>query len=94
MTKKEKYELKKMLGSREFRAFVFRIINACQTFRHGFIPGDPNAAAFTEGQRSIGLMLFDNLMETDPKAYLQMREEYFERLRAEQQKTEDKINQK
>jgi len=92
MTKKEKYAFKKLLLDRAFRAYLLRLMNACQTFRHGFIPGDPNATAFTEGQRSIGFMIFNDLMETSPQAFLQMREEYFESLRAEQKKVEEKLN--
>ncbi len=86
MTKKQKYAFKKLLSVREFRAHLWRIIQACQTFNHGFVPGDPHASSYTEGQRSIGLMILSEVLDADPKAFLQMREEWFEDCREAQKK--------
>ena len=78
MDKKFKWLLKQALKTREVRIFVYYGIDQCKTFSHGFVPGDPQATAFHAGQRSIGLMLFEQIVEADPVLYTKMRAEYYE----------------
>jgi len=78
MDKKFKWLLKQALKVREARIFLYYVIISCQTFNHGYVPGEPHATAFHAGQRSIGLMLFDAIIEIDPVLFTKMRAEYYE----------------
>lgn len=78
MTKKFKRVFKKMLENAESRVVLFHIMVTAGTFLHGFVPGDSHATSFHTGQRSIGLMIYNWIMETRPDMFLQMQKEYKE----------------
>ena len=79
MDKKFKWMLKQALKVRETRVFLYFVLaECCHAFNHGYVPGDASATAFHAGQRSIGLMLFDAIIEIDPVLFTKMRAEYYE----------------
>lgn len=79
MDKKFKWMLKQALKVREARIFLYYVLtDCCQTFNHGYVPGEPSATTFHAGQRSIGLAIFDAIIEIDPVLFTKMRAEYYE----------------
>lgn len=89
MTKKFKRQLKKMLESKESRLILYLIILNSGAFRHGFVPGDAHATSFHAGQRSVGLMIYDWIMNTRPDIFPVMQKEYREEVSSEFQKNEE-----
>lgn len=89
MTKKFKKQLKKMLESKESRLILYLIMLNSGTFRHGFVPGDSHATSFHAGQRSVGLMIYDWIMNSRPDIFPVMQKEYREEISSELQKKED-----
>ncbi|MDD6153136.1 MAG: hypothetical protein PUC11_04220 [Elusimicrobia bacterium] len=79
----DKKLMKSMLKTREARIFLYNLMWTSRAFSHGFVPGDPHATAFHEGQRSIGLYLFDLVMQVSPDAFCQMRREWQEEYKAD-----------
>lgn len=66
------------------RRLLWRLLQACRTEDHGFVPGDACATAFHCGQKSIGLFLQERITEISPLVLAQMRAEYLSELTSEQ----------
>lgn len=81
---RDKQDLSNLLKTMSGRRFVWRVINAAQALQHGFVPGDGFATAFHAGQRSIGLMILQDVLEDNPGLYAQMKEEYESAVQARQ----------
>jgi len=76
-------DIRSMLKSPEGRRVMWYMLSSCRTMAAS-MSANPYDTAYREGQRSIGLMLLDDIMEAKPEAYDQMRREY-----ASNSKTDD-----
>lgn len=75
--------VRELLKERECRLFLYELLRTCNTFSHGFVPGEPTATSFHAGQRSIGLYLFELILAAGPDAFVQMRREWNEEIKAQ-----------
>ncbi len=82
-------DLQHVLKNPQGRRVLWRLLQAAQVRQHGFVPGDGLATAFHCGQRSIGLLLLEEIEQAAPGAYQQMRSEYMAELHSRQ----NEINQ-
>jgi hypothetical protein len=68
------------------RQWMHDLLAVCHVFASSFVP-DPCATAFNEGQRSIGLRLLVDIMESCPDNYILMMREETVRRQVEENKT-------
>lgn len=78
--------MKALLKNRDARIMLYDLMWTSRAFEHGFVPGDPHASSFHEGQRSIGLVIFNLVMQVSPDAFCQMRREWQEEYKADKDK--------
>jgi hypothetical protein len=57
------------------RRIVWNLLEKTGVFRSTFVPGDPHAGAFAEGQRNIGCFLMDQIHRHCTDQYVQMLKE-------------------
>jgi hypothetical protein len=81
--KNEMAELKEILNNAKVRTFLYRMMGRCKMFNDSF---SPNAAvmAYQVGQSSAGKMIYSEISEAWPEAWLVMQEEALMRQRAEE----------
>jgi|GEM_PF-970952 len=79
-TEKETEDFKKLIGTYEGRAFVWRILEKCEVYQTTFT-GDALTSAFKEGKRFIGLAVMGEVFTASPVVYRLMQDEADERLR-------------
>jgi hypothetical protein len=61
------------------REWMWNILSSCGVFSTTFIMGAPDASAFNEGRRSVGLQLITDIMASCPDQYIQAQRESNER---------------
>jgi hypothetical protein len=52
-----------LLSTREGARFFSRLLDLCGLYRMSYEPGDTHLTAFREGQRNIGNIVFDDLIQ-------------------------------
>jgi hypothetical protein len=67
-------DLKQVLGTREGRRLLNRLIQMCGVYDHGFEPSGQKMA-YEKGQRDIGVMIVADIKEVSPESYLTMLRE-------------------
>lgn len=70
--------MKQLTDYRPGRAFLWRLFEKCHMFQTSFMAESPLTTAFREGERNIGLRLFEQLGQANPTAYTQMLREHRE----------------
>lgn len=68
--------LASMLRSPSGKVFLWEQLDRAGVWRQSYVPGEPDATAFNEGQRSNGLRLLNELLEVNPNALGILRREY------------------
>lgn len=71
----------------EGRRFIWRIFSMAGVFRSSYT-GEAAGTFFNEGNRNIGLKLFDDLMVAKPEAFTQMQREYVSEQKSLQKQAE------
>lgn len=69
----EKEDLKWILSDPRGRRFIWKILEFCKVF-NTTMTGN-SYTYFNEGQRNVGLRIFDEMNQADEDAYLKMRKE-------------------
>lgn len=64
--------LKGILRTPAGRAWLYEMLNMCHIYHTSFIPGQPDASAFREGERNVGLKMAGEASAADPENYLLM----------------------
>lgn len=68
--------LRQIMGSREGRAWIYRILyEVCHVFDTTIFDPNPRTMACYEGQRSIGMRLQNDIMVACPERYMEMMKE-------------------
>lgn len=70
-------DFKALMATGAGRRFIWRVLDRCGVFRTTFRPN--SEAAFLEGQRNIGLMLWAEIVEHTPEQLQQLLQEAKER---------------
>ncbi len=73
----DKIDLKAVMSTEGGRRALARIIDYCGVSRESFIPS--SKIYYNEGQRSIGIMLQDNMQQVDMHLYITMLTETLRR---------------
>lgn len=68
-------DLKKVLSFVEGRRLMWRVLDEAGVFRSTFNSNALNMA-FMEGNRNIGLVLFNEILKASPNSFTQMQREY------------------
>ena len=84
LEKRNAADLAAVLKLPQGRRLLWRVLQAAQVNRHGFVPGDPCATAFHCGQKSIGLFLQEQITEISPLILAQMQAEYLSEVTSQQ----------
>lgn len=63
-------DLKFILSTAQGRRFIWRYLEACQIFTAIHLTSEE--LHFVNGKRSVGLQLLDEVMASDPKAFIDM----------------------
>lgn len=66
--------LRTALGSDDGRLFFWSLLESAGIFRSTFQGEGTHGTAFAEGRRSMGLMIFDSLLDADSDALSAMRD--------------------
>ena len=61
------------------REWMWDILTSCGVFSTTLVVGAPDASAFNEGRRSVGLQLITDIMTSCPDQYIQAQRESNER---------------
>lgn len=64
-----------ILGTKQGRDWLYGHLEQCHVFSTSFSI-EPGRMAFAEGERNIGLRLYEAIMAADPRNYLTMLEEH------------------
>lgn len=64
--------VRRVMKSAEGRELVHTLLERCRVFRQTLVPGAPDATAFNEGRRSIGLQLLQEVLDAAPESYMQV----------------------
>lgn len=67
--------IKNVMNSIPGRSWVYGLLDRCHCFSTSFIAGAPDASAFREGERNIGLQLLIDVQNAAPDLYLTMIQE-------------------
>ena len=67
-------DVKYVLSSPQGRRVYWGLMARCKSFKDGFVEST-NLSYFQKGQRTIGLGMLNDLLESDPTKYLQMVQE-------------------
>lgn len=62
--------IKTLMATPGGRAWLWEQLTLSHIFATSFVPGDPMASAFQEGQRNFGLRLLAQVTKAAPDAYL------------------------
>ena len=77
--KRDLSDMGALLSTREGARFFARLLELCGVFRISYVAGDTHATAFKEGQRNIGLVVYDDLLTADPQTAAKLRQAIKER---------------
>ncbi|QII84180.1 endopeptidase [Bordetella hinzii] len=89
---REKSDLCVVMGSKEGRRVVWRLLEQAGIHRISFVPGDPLATAFNEGQRNLGLKLQADVEAASQKRFIDMMREAQEQKERDEQRNADRRN--
>lgn len=67
--------VKNVLGTAAGRSWMYGLLERCHCFSTSFIAGAPDASAFREGERNIGLQILIDIQNAAPDFYLTMIQE-------------------
>ena len=81
-------DLEAVLKMPQGRRLLWRILQAAQLEHHGFVPSDPYATAFHCGQKSLGLLIQNQILEIVPLMLAQMRTEHQSEVISQQKEIE------
>ena len=62
-------DIKEIASSRGGRRFLWRLFSQCNVFSTTF-SSDPYSTAFNEGQRNIGLIVLNDMMQAAPEKFV------------------------
>ena len=82
-----------VISTPQGRRFYWGLMAQCKAFKEEFI-AESNRCYFEKGKKKIGLDMFYDLLEAEPKAYMQMVQENDAQKTREDLKTEKKIQEK
>lgn len=68
-------EIRKVMQSSPGRQWMYGLLERCHCYSTSFIAGAPDASAFREGERNIGLQLLIDIQNAAPDLYLTMIQE-------------------
>jgi hypothetical protein len=86
-------DIRWVLSTPQGRRFYWGMMAECRAFKEEFI-SDTNLCYFNKGKKKIGLDMYYDLLEAEPKAYLQMLQENEAQKTREDIKTEKQIKEK
>lgn len=81
---RELSDIRFILKSVEGRRFYWGLMENCGSFQSGYCGDSTNGTNFNLGKKSVGLSLFNNLLEAKPDALAQMQQEHSAEDRADQ----------
>jgi hypothetical protein len=64
--------LRKIMFTRDGRAWLYRLLESCNIYGSSFSPGQPDVTAFSLGQENIGRKLMLDAMEASTDLYVKM----------------------
>ena len=64
-----------LMDLKQGRAWMYGWMEACHIFQTSFLAGQPDATAFKEGERNIGLRILADVMAAAPEKYIVMMDE-------------------
>ena len=77
---KERQRLKKdlevVMSTPSGRRIIWRLLGIAGTFTRSFDTDSQYATAFNEGKRSVGLDIYDDIMQYCPERYIQAQNEH------------------
>ena len=86
-------DLRAVLSSVSGRRFIWRLLERGGVFRSSFNAESDSYTAFNEGRRNLGLLVLNDILETDPDAFTLMQRESVEAAAfAERQRRVEKEN--
>jgi len=65
-------EIRRWLSNPVGRKIIYGYLEMAHIFRTTFIQGSPDASAFAEGERNVGLRLLADIQSASGELYLQM----------------------
>jgi len=86
-------DIRQVLSTAQGRRFYWGLMSRCKAFSDEYI-ADTNLCYFKKGQRSIGISMLNELLEAEPKMYLQMIQEQEAKEVRENIKQEKQVNGK
>lgn len=66
--------IRELLNTRRGRRWVWKVLDHAGTTKLSF-NGDPNWAVFNDGRRDVGQLVWADVMDANPDAYVLMRKE-------------------
>lgn len=73
--------LRDLLDTYAGRQYLWQILTRCGIFRMSFKPGEQDTTAFNEGQRNVGLSVFNDIMGIGQGCFAKMQAEGADRER-------------
>lgn len=67
--------IKNVMSAPAGRRWMYGLMEMCHCFHTSFIAGAPDATAFREGERNIGLQIIADVQSASPDLYLTMIQE-------------------
>lgn len=67
--------IKNVMQSAPGRNWLYSVLERCHCYSTSFISGAPDASAFREGERNIGLQILIDIQNAAPDLYLTMIQE-------------------
>lgn len=91
---KEQNDLRFVLGSKQGRRFMYRLLSGTGLYRLSMSLGntDPLLTAFNEGQRNVGLQMLSEITEACPERYTEMLAEQKEAKEKHDNRNADRRN--
>jgi hypothetical protein len=81
-----------IMGSKEGRRVIWRLLERTGLFRSSFVAGDPLATAFNEGERNIGLELQVAVEGASQKRFIDMMRVAQEQKERDEQRNAERRN--
>jgi hypothetical protein len=74
------------------RRLIWRYLTICGVYRSSHVLGAPDATAFNEGERNIGLQILGDIMDAKPEAYIEMMRDSKRKEEVEREPEKDEKN--